>query len=184
MDTSDNDNRLVFLVLRAQAGDADALDQLFATVQEPLFGYLTSMLRNESLAEDALQLTFIQIYRKLRWLREPSLFQVWMYRIASRVAYRRAKKFRRMHERSNIDNLEQIAGCSNDETVDERKLNELIGRIPDWMDQLTHRGREVIVLHYLKGFTVPQVAEILGIPLGTASRISYALLCIRKLADN
>ena len=71
-------------VLLAQAGDREALDELFKSVQTPLYGYILSLAGDRALAEDILQEVLIRIYRKLRWLREPELFRPWAYRIATR----------------------------------------------------------------------------------------------------
>ena len=59
-------------VLQAQSGSHEALNELFRSVQEPLFRYVVSLVRDQHLAEDILQEVFIRIYRKLRWLREPA----------------------------------------------------------------------------------------------------------------
>ena len=58
-------------VLQAQSGSHEALNELFKGIQEPLFRYIVSLVRDQHLAEDILQEVFIRIYRKLRWLREP-----------------------------------------------------------------------------------------------------------------
>ena len=58
-------------MLQAQSGSREALDELFKSVQEPLFRYIVSLVNDKHLAEDILQEVFIRIYRKLRWLREP-----------------------------------------------------------------------------------------------------------------
>ena len=54
-------------VLQAQSGSHDALNELFKSVQEPLFRYILTLVRDPHLAEDILQEVFIRIYRKLRW---------------------------------------------------------------------------------------------------------------------
>ncbi len=71
----DSAEREAFLVLRAQSGDREALDALLASVQEPLYRYLMTLVRERHLAEEALQETFVRVYRKLGWLREPGLFR-------------------------------------------------------------------------------------------------------------
>ena len=91
--------RLTLLVLRAQAGDREALDRLLEAHQGELFGYLAKMLRDHSDAEDAVQQTFMQAVKKLRWLREPEYFRPWVFRIASRIAFRMIK------QRSQISNF-------------------------------------------------------------------------------
>jgi DNA-directed RNA polymerase specialized sigma24 family protein len=66
-------------VLRAQAGDRGAFDELLRSVQEPLYRYVLSLVGEPPLAEDILQEVFLRIYRKLRWLRAPELFRPWAY---------------------------------------------------------------------------------------------------------
>ncbi|HEY0365743.1 MAG TPA: sigma factor [Pyrinomonadaceae bacterium] len=66
-------------VLQAQSGSHEALNELFKSVQEPLFRYIVSLVRDQHQAEDILQEVFIRIYRKLRWLREPQAFRAWTY---------------------------------------------------------------------------------------------------------
>ena len=62
-------------VLRAQAGDRVAFDELLQAVQLPLYRYIFSLTGDASLVEDILQEVFVLIYRKLGWLREPELFR-------------------------------------------------------------------------------------------------------------
>src|ERR1700741_4287246 len=91
-------------VLQAQSGSHEALNELFKSVQEPLFRYIVSLVRDQHLAEDILQEVFIRIYRKLRWLREPEAFRAWTYQIASREAFRylnRERRWTRLHRRSD-----------------------------------------------------------------------------------
>ncbi len=177
MDSKPSKKRLTLLVLRAQSGDRDAMDRLLAGHQDELFGYLLKMLRDYSDAEDALQATLLQGVKKLRWLREPEYFRSWMFRIASRIAYRIIKQQQRKKEFSNAAFIDE---ASHMEAADSEK-SDLSDRIPEWLEKLSPKGRESVILHYLEGFTTEEVAEILDIPVGTAkSRISYSLACIRK----
>ena len=82
-------------VLQAQSGSHEALNELFKSVQEPLFRYLLSLVKEPHRAEDILQEVFIRIYRKLGWLREPDAFRPWAYQIASREAFRYLQRERR-----------------------------------------------------------------------------------------
>src|ERR671916_2601389 len=82
-------------VLQAQSGSHEALNELFKSIQEPLFRYIVSLVRDQHQAEDILQEVFIRIYRKLRWLREPQAFRAWTYQIASREAFRFLNRERR-----------------------------------------------------------------------------------------
>src|ERR1700678_1540330 len=82
------------LVLLAQAGDRAALEQLLRNSHAPLRRYITR-LAGADLADDILQETSIQIFRKLRFLREPAVFRPWAFRIASRIAFSHLKHARR-----------------------------------------------------------------------------------------
>src|SRR3981081_2069600 len=82
-------------VLRAQSGDREALNELLKAVQEPLFRYIFTLVRETSVAEDVLQEVFIRIYRKLQWLREPQVVRSWAYQIATRETFRHLKRERR-----------------------------------------------------------------------------------------
>src|SRR3979411_1973551 len=82
------------LVLLAQAGDRAALDQLLRNSHAPLRRYITR-LAGADLADDILQETSIQIFRKLPFLREPAVFRAWTLRIASRIAIAHLKRTHR-----------------------------------------------------------------------------------------
>jgi RNA polymerase sigma-70 factor, ECF subfamily len=79
------------LVLLAQTGDRAALEQLLRNSHAPLRRYITR-LAGADLADDILQETSIQIFRKLRFLREPAVFHAWTLRIASRIAIAHLKR--------------------------------------------------------------------------------------------
>src|SRR5271166_1560944 len=79
------------LVLLAQTGDRAALEQLLRNSHAPLRRYITR-LAGADLADDILQETSIQIFRKLPFLREPAVFHAWALRIASRIAISHLKR--------------------------------------------------------------------------------------------
>lgn len=168
----------VWQVLRAQAGDREALDELFRLVQEPLYRYIVSLVGSQTLAEDILQEVFILIYRKLRWLREPELFRPWAYRIATREAFQQLKRERRWSDTS-IDEttLEELPAPVRDALTPEL-VSQLVG-------QISPASRAVIVLHYLHEMQLDEVADVLGVAIGTVkSRLAYGLGSLRKQITN
>lgn len=168
----------VWQVLRAQAGDREALDELFRLVQEPIYRYIVSLVSSQTLAEDILQEVFILIYRKLRWLREPELFRPWAYRIATREAFKQLKRERRWSDTS-IDEttLEELPAPVRDALTPEL-VSQLVG-------QISPASRAVIVLHYLHEMQLDEVADVLGVAIGTVkSRLAYGLGSLRKQMTN
>lgn len=169
-------------VLRAQAGDREALNELLTLVQEPLYRYIFRLVGERTTAEDVLQEVFILIYRKLRWLEEPKLFRPWAYRIASRESFKRLKLERRWSEQVRDESvLEEIPGAAAD---DENFPPELIERLPSLVARVSPASRAVLVLHYLHEMPLSEVAEVLGVALGTVkSRLAYGLSTLRRAID-
>ena len=84
----------VSLVIRAQVGDREALEELLRGVHQALFQYVSRLVGPDH-APDVVQDVLIAIARKLAWLTEPRLFRPWMFRIASRAAFRQLRRERR-----------------------------------------------------------------------------------------
>ncbi len=164
------------LVLRAQANDRQALDDLLRSVQAPLYRYVLRVVGDRSLAEDVLQETFLRICRKVRWLDDPLLFRPWAFRIASREAFRMLKReTRRNRWLTSNDGLEVLPAADIDPPrVDAFELAQLI-------DEASPASRAVLVLHYIEDLTIEEVAAVLGVNSGTVrSRLSYGLRTLRR----
>ena len=170
----------IFWVLRAQSGSHDALDKIFKRLQEPLFRYLCSLVRDRSQAEDVLQEVFLRMYRKVGWLREPKALRPWAYQIATREAFRFLKKQKRLQEEQD----EALEGVSL-ESRDNSFPAEMIERLPDLISKLTPASRAVIALYYLHELSLTETAAVLEIPIGTVkSRLAYGLATLRREFEN
>ncbi len=164
-------------VLRAQSGSHEALNELFKSVQEPLFRYIVSLVRDQHLAEDILQEVFIRIYRKLRGLREPEAFRAWTYQIASREAFRYLNRERRWSEQ--IRDETTLAARPASEPGEFPR--ELIESLPQLVGDLSPASRAVVILFYLHELSLVETAAVLDIPVGTAkSRLAYGLEKLRR----
>jgi RNA polymerase sigma-70 factor (ECF subfamily) len=161
------------LILLAQAGDRSALEQLLRDAHAPLRRYITH-LAGSDLADDILQETSLQIFRKLPFLREPAVFRPWTFRIASRIAFSHLKHARRWQALDDAP-AEQLAifDPSLGEPPDEGFLTLL--------DQVSPASRAVLLLRYQHDLTLEETAAILEIPIGTAkSRLHYGVTTLRK----
>ncbi|MCA1618985.1 MAG: sigma-70 family RNA polymerase sigma factor [Acidobacteria bacterium] len=167
-----------FLVLRAQSGDREALDALLASVQGPLYRYALSLVGERQLAEDVLQETFLRVYRKLGWLREPALFRPWAYRIATREAFRHLKRERRWAEQVRDEGALKALPAP---PAREEFATVLSARLRETVAGLSPASRAVVVLYYLHEMSLEETAEVLGIPPGTVkSRLAYGLEALRR----
>ncbi|MGA2249874.1 RNA polymerase sigma factor [Terracidiphilus sp.] len=161
------------LVLLAQSGDRAALEQLLHDVYTPLRRYIIR-LAGVTLADDILQETSIQIFRKLPFLREPAIFRPWSFRIASRIAFSHLKRSRRWQPLDDVPPEQLIS------------LDPSPGELPDevfvnLLDRVTPASRAVLLLHYQHGLSLEECAAILDIPVGTIkSRLHYGVASLRK----
>jgi RNA polymerase sigma-70 factor, ECF subfamily len=161
-------------VLRAQLGDRDAIESLLRSVQPSLTRYIYAIVGRQC-AEDVTQEVMVTIYRKLGSLTSPDLFRPWMFRIASRTSFHHLKKERRWPDHLRDDEaMHEIAAPEIEEL--RRQVGQLLQD-----EHLTPASRAVLVLHFKEGMTLPEVAAVLDIPLGTAkSRMAYGLAALRR----
>jgi RNA polymerase sigma-70 factor (ECF subfamily) len=162
-------------VLRAQCNDREALESLLRSVQPVLFHYLSGLV-GPFHADDVLQDVLIVICRKMIWLRTPELFRPWAYRIASRAAFRHLNQESRRPERVQDESvsLEQLPA------PDGRPSAEALEGLLN-LDCIPPVSRAVLTLHYQQELTLPEIAAVLAIPLGTVkSRLATGLTALRN----
>lgn len=161
-------------VLRAQCRDREALEALLRSAQPSLRRYLCSLAGSTD-ADDVLQDALVLIVRCLGDLEDPALFRPWAFRIASRLAFRHLKKRRvwqgRHADDSVLDAMPMPVGRPPADT-----LRRLLAA-----ESISPASRAVLLLHFEEELTLPEVAAILEIPLGTAkSRLAYGLQALRR----
>jgi RNA polymerase sigma-70 factor (ECF subfamily) len=162
------------LVERAQRGDHDA----FAALVPPLLARLDAaarlILRDHDLARDAVQDGFIRAWRSLPTLRDPGRFEPWLRRlvVASCIDILRRRGRRPVEvllTPADGPAVRDIATSIADRDLLDRALLRLDIDL-----------RAIVVLHYYLGMPLPDVAQTIGIPLGTAkSRLHRSLVALR-----
>jgi RNA polymerase sigma factor (sigma-70 family) len=155
------------LVRRAQLGSASAFDRLVVSRGPDLYRYLLVRLRNESDARDALQETMTAAWQGLRGLRQPDRFWPWLVAIAARKASAIA--------RSRLSAVAYELELLPHEDDDVVELWDAVARLPDHL-------REVLVLRFRLQLTEKEVAEVLGVRVGTVkSRSARARRALEEL---
>jgi RNA polymerase sigma-70 factor (ECF subfamily) len=131
-----------------------------------------AIVGDEADARDATQETFIAAWRRIRELRDPDRFEAWLQRIAVNSARMtlRARGRRRVREIPSGDVSALAAAADHGAPV--RADADLLGAA---LDHIATDQRTILVLHHLEGHGVAEMAEILGIPVGTVkSRLHTA----------
>jgi RNA polymerase sigma-70 factor, ECF subfamily len=176
-----SDEALVALVAR---GDEDALAELYDRVGRIAYGLALRVLRDERHAEDAVQEAFLQVWRSAATFRaERAKASTWILTLV----HRRAVDLVRREERRQADPLtdESAAGVAPEETDEAAWLRFERERVQTALKQLPDVQREALELAYYGGFSQSELAERLGVPLGTIkSRMFAGLARLRELLDD
>lgn len=165
---------LLTLVDQAKRGDEEAFDALARMVGDRCMAIAVRILRDAHLAEDAVQSTLIVAWRELRTLRDPDRFEPWLHRILTHECYAEARRRRRWSASIRVLAIEESEEPVGVLAIHDRDQLERAFR------RLTLEQRAVLVFHRYLGLQLPEVADRLGIPLGTAkSRLHHATAALR-----
>ena len=166
------------LVIRAQGGDEEAFASLAVAAGDRLHAVAHRILRDIELAEDATQQALLAIWRDLPQLRDPARFDAWSYRLLVRACYAEGRRSRQWTPNLRLlpaDEPMQADGSSM--VVDRDQLERGFRRL-----SIDHRA--VVVLHHYLDMPLDRVADVLGIPAGTArSRLHHAMRGLRAALD-
>jgi RNA polymerase sigma factor (sigma-70 family) len=172
-----SDEAIVALLARS---DEQALAELYDRFGRVAYGLALRILRDQSLAEDAVQEAFLTAWRTAdRFMPERAKASTWLLTLV----HRRAVDLVRREERRRAEPIE-VAG----EQADERAIDEAVWlryereRVQEALRRLPDQQREALELAYYGGFTQSELAERLGQPVGTIkSRMFGGLARLRDL---
>ena len=150
------------LVRAVLDGDSFAFAELVRRYERAVWATGWKVLRDYHAVQDATQNAFVEAYRQLAQLRRPATFGVWILQIAHREALRIVRKRRSEESLQTAGNLPaNSTGIHGLEDYGE--LMAALGGLPE-------HERLVVILHYLDGRPVAEVAELTGRPVGTVTK--------------
>ena len=162
------------LVEAAQRGDHAAFEQLMAGTLDRSYATAAWILRDHHAAEEAVQEAMIRAWRDLPALRDVNRFEPWLRRLVVHSCYDEARRLRRQRT-AQLTLSEPMTRVDDPaETVASRDAVERA------LSKLNPMQRAAVVLRHAVGLSVPDVAEAMGVPLGTAkSRLHHAERALR-----
>jgi RNA polymerase sigma-70 factor (ECF subfamily) len=165
------------LVERAQHGDREAFAVLAHAHGNRLMSIAHRILRDVGLAEDAVQQALVIAWRELPSRRDPDRFDAWLQRLVVHATYAEARRRRAWTSIIRVLPIQGIA-VTVAMSIDERdRLERGFRRLPPEQRAL------LVFTHYL-GLTPTEIADRLGIPVGTArSRLHYAHRAMRAALE-
>lgn len=163
------------LIARAQDGDRRAMRRLYEEHAPHVFGVVRRLAGDDHLAEDISQDVWVRAFRKLDTFRGESGFGTWIHRVARNAALSRLRKTKNRSEVA-LEDGPSPAARGPEEIVLSRKMLERA------LDLLPSGYREVLILHDVEGLTHQEIADSLGVAVGTSkSQLHKARARMREL---
>lgn len=177
------------LVNRFVNGEQSSFEILVKRHKDKVYTYILLMVKNEHLAHDIFQDTFIKVVKSLKSgkYQDNGKFISWVVRIAHNLIIDHFRKEKQMKTYSNDEYEMDIFNSSrfSDKTVEEDLINDqIMSDVRALVEFLPDEQKEVIVLRHFMGLSFKEIAEQTDVSINTAlGRMRYALINLRKLVE-
>ena len=160
-------------IRRACRRDPDALATLVRLYSPRLYGLFYRLTRSREAAEDLLQETFLRMVRTIGRYRHVGKFEAWLFRIAANLARDQARRRQRRGatmswDEEAADGLAQELPQRVQDPDEHLTGDEIAGRLVAGLEKLSQTDREILLLRHYSGLSFREIAELLGVPVGTA----------------
>ncbi len=181
------------LLARVRAGDREWFGPLVRRYERELYGYLRRYVGDADLAEDVFQNTFTQVFVKIDQYEPGRPARPWIYAIATNQAIDAMRKRARRSDAAadptggdpadaDPKPLAELAAAPGPSPHEQADRAEEAGRVRAAVDRLPDLLRQVLLLAYFQGLPYRDVADALGIPVGTVkSRLHAALVKFQEV---
>ncbi len=162
------------LILRLQDADLEALGLLFERHRARVYRTALAIVRDPAVAEDILQDCFLKVYVNAKRIDPGRPLTPWLYRVTVNLSYTwlSRQKVRRASMDDAIERLASPMRQAPDRLTEETETRQKVRKA---ISDLSLEQRVVVVLYYLNGLGLHDIAEILDLPVGTVkSRLYYA----------
>lgn len=177
-------------LVRAYAeGNNEAFDTLLKRHQDRIFSYILRVIKNEDVANDIFQDTFVKAIQTIRQGRytENGKFPAWISRIAHNliIDYYRQEKSENLQssDLTDIDVLNRKELC--EDTIEDLLISDQIKKDVKYLiEELPDLQKEVLKMRYYQGLSFKEIAELTRVSINTAlGRMRYAILNLRRIAQ-
>jgi RNA polymerase sigma factor (sigma-70 family) len=167
-----------WLVVRCQLGERPAFDELIQRWHEPLWKYVRRLTGDDEAARDTTQDVWLRVLRGIGRLRDGSKLRPWLFGIARRAVMDR---LREQYATPLAGDVDVTAIAAADPPIE---LEEELRTMQQELSRLPVIEREALTLFYLQELSLVEVAEVLGVPVGTVkSRLFRARHLLRRELD-
>lgn len=165
------------LIARVVSGDRAAFDEIMRRHEDKIFSVCLRIMGNRDRALDSTQETFLTVFRKAAQFKGNAALGTWIYRIAVNTCYDQLRKAKRRRTDPLPEYHDPIDHGAED-AVDSAALRPEL-RLA--LEHLPEEFRTAVILSDIEGMSLPDVAEVMGVPVGT---VKSRLFRARRLMAN
>ena len=173
VERSDNE-----LITRTLAGDDDSFSLLVERHKDFVYTMTVRILKNEQLAEEVAQDSFLRAYRSLKTFRHKSKFSTWLYRICYNLSLNALAKENRSRKLFSDRDIEDVQSFQiiSDETdsplryADNRDLSNIVS---ECIDELPVKYGSILSMYHLSQLKYEEISIVTGLPIGTVKSHLY-----------
>ena len=176
-------------VSRLQANEDAAYDELVRTYSASIYHVAYRMLGDSAEASDVVQEIFLKIFRNIGGFKGEAALKTWVFKIALSEVLNRLRWWKRRHRFATVSLDEQPNGAATSESVADAgptpeeilQSKERGTAIQQALRRLSSEHRSIIVLRDIEGFSYNEIADVLGVSMGTVkSRLARARADLKK----
>jgi RNA polymerase sigma-70 factor (ECF subfamily) len=177
------------LIVRFIKGEQSCFEDLIHRHKNKVFAYISLYIRDQALAEDIFQDTFLKVIQSVKSGRyyDNGKFLSWVMRIAHNLIIDHFRRIKQMNTVSNdnyesdLFNSRKFAENNIEDDMIKRQIQKDIRKM---ITQLPDDQKEVVILRHYAGLSFKEIAEITDVSINTAlGRMRYALINLRKIMD-
>jgi RNA polymerase sigma factor (sigma-70 family) len=178
------------LVTKFVNGESWAIEELISRYKNKVYTYIFLTVKNQHLAEDLFQDTFIKVIRSLKEgkYNDNGRLLSWIMRIAHNLIIDHYRKEKQLNTFSNSDNDVDLFNSAkySDDTIEQLIISEQVMKdVRKLIDQLPADQKEIILLRHYGDLSFKEIAEQTNVSINTAlGRMRYALINLRRLIDH
>ena len=180
---------MIRLVKEAQAGQSSAIEALYQAYYQDVFGFARTTVKNDDIACDITQDSFLDMIEHIHSLKEPAAFVKWM----RQITYHRCTRYFKKNREVLLD--EEEDGDSAFDRIEDTDLNSIPSEVLEqkefrnivqsMLDDLSEAQRSALMLQFYDDFSVAQIAQIQGVSEGTVkSRLNYGRKALKTAVEN
>jgi len=158
------------LIKRCQLGDVDSFSELYHLHRKKALGTAYLISNQKGIAEDIVQESFIECFRKISTIKNPEAFEAWFYKILVRTGWRMVKKhndFLLMGDQ----NMEGLSTTMDFNSELDTSVTNLM--VHEALAQLSLPLKTVVILYYFNDMTLEKISKVLGCFPGTVKSRLY-----------